>query len=323
MMVILMKKLTSTIMSGILFLAILIVISPVSADVYNVYESDGWLVLHNTIQNAPSGSTIYVHAGTYYIEDPIDISVNNITIIGDSPFNTIIDATSSGGDGISGPSRSYITIKNITVRNAPQSGIYIPWVYNTVENCIAYNNGTSGSFNGIQVGDLCTVKNCLSYNNTYNGISSILGGTFINCTSANNGYYGFYEQDTHSNATNCIAYNNTHYGFSERVITNYCNSWNNTSGNYEDPQGTGSISADPQFVTGRLGDYYLGYSSPSIDSGSDQSTVLGLYNGFTTRTDEKWDKGTVDMGFHYASNRGPTGSIPILKILEILKKNKN
>ena len=317
-----MKKLTSLLISGILFLSILIMINPVSADVYNVYESDGWLVLHNTIQNAPSGSTIYVHAGTYYIEDPIDIAnYNNITIIGDSPFNTIIDAKDSGGRGIYA-TQNYVTIKNITIKNAPQSGFDLA-NYSTVENCIAYNNGTSGSFNGIQVGDLCTVKNCLSYNNTYNGISSILGGTFINCNSANNGYYGFYEQDTHSNATNCIAYGNTHYGFSERVITTYSNAWNNTVGNYEDPQGTGSISADPKFVTGRLGNFYLGYSSPSVDSGSGQSTALGLYNGFTTRADEKWDKGTVDMGFHYASNRGPTGSIPIVKILEILKKNKN
>lgn len=295
-------------------------VNPVSAATYNVYESDGWEVLHNTIQNAPSGSTIYVHAGTYYIEDPIDIFVNrdHITIIGDSPYNTIIDATSSGGDGIHGESSNYITIQNITIRNAPQSGIYITSRYNTFENCIAYSNGG----NGFVTGDMGIAKNCLAYNNSNIGFSSILGGTFINCTSANNGYDGFYEQDTYSNATNCIAYGNTHYGFSEKVITNYCNAFDNTVGNYQSPMGTGSISSDPKFVTGRLGDFYLGYSSPSVDSGSDQSTALSLYNRFTTRADDKWDKGKVDMGFHYASNRGPTGSIPIVKILEILKNNK-
>jgi hypothetical protein len=69
--------------------------------------------------------------------------------------------------------------------------------------------------------------------------------------------------------------------------------------------GLGNISDDPLFTTGPLGDYYLScegagqaYDSPAIDAGSDTSQNLGL-DKFTTRTDGGFDKGTVDMGYHY------------------------
>ncbi|NMC60513.1 MAG: hypothetical protein GYA51_14180, partial [Candidatus Methanofastidiosa archaeon] len=86
--------------------------------------------------------------------------------------------------------------------------------------------------------------------------------------------------------------------------------------------GPGNISADPRFVDG-VDTFYLNQSSPCVNSGSDQSSTLGLYNGYTTRADGKWDTGTVDMGYHYKSTRGPPGSSPIAKILEIIKGNKN
>ena len=43
----------------------------------------------------------------------------------------------------------------------------------------------------------------------------------------------------------------------------------------------------------------------------------------TTRTDERWDTGTVDMGYHYASNWLGKRGLPIEFILKILKGNKN
>jgi hypothetical protein len=76
--------------------------------------------------------------------------------------------------------------------------------------------------------------------------------------------------------------------------------------------GPGNISVDPLFVTGPLGDYYLSQieagqvqQSPCVDAGSDfasnlklNATNLGLTR-YTTRTDERLDRGIVDMGFHY------------------------
>ena len=65
--------------------------------------------------------------------------------------------------------------------------------------------------------------------------------------------------------------------------------------------GTGNIDADPLFVTGPLGDYYLSQiaagqalDSPCVDAGDPTSTIIG-----TTRTDEVQDSGVVDMGYHY------------------------
>jgi len=318
-----MNKIKSIILMALLIVSIFMILSPVSAATYNVYESDGWQVLHDTIQSAPSGSTIYVHAGTYYILDPIDINnYNNITIIGDSPFNTIIDATSSGGNGIY-VSQNYITIKNITVRNAPLSGIYIT-DYGTIENCIAYGNRGASGFVSYDYG---IFKNCLSYNNYVDGFEDHGYCTYINCTAVNNTRAnGFGDSAGGTKVINCIAVGNAD-GFDIENVLNpseitYSNAWNNTGNNYDEaPAGTGSISVDPKFVDG-INTFYLSPSSPSVDKGSTSSAALGLYQGFTTRTDGIWDKGIVDMGFHYKSNRGPPSSLPIAKILEILKRNK-
>jgi len=316
-----MNKIKSIILMALLIVSIFMVLSPVSAATYNVYESDGWQVLHDTIQNAPSGSTIYVHAGTYYILDPIDINnYNNITIIGDSPFNTIIDATSSGGHGIY-VSQNYITIKNITVKNALLAGIYII-DYGTIENCIAYGNRGGSGFVTYNYG---IFKNCLSYNNYVDGFEDHGYCTYINCTAANNNRAnGFGDSAGGTKVINCIAVGNTD-GFDIQNVSSeitYSNAWNNTGHNYDEaPAGTGSISVDPKFVNG-IDTFYLSPSSPCVDKGSTLSASLGLYQGFTTRTDGIWDKGIVDMGFHYKSNRGPPSSLPIAKILEILKRNK-
>ncbi|HUT31120.1 MAG TPA: right-handed parallel beta-helix repeat-containing protein [Sedimentisphaerales bacterium] len=66
-----------------------------------------------------------------------------------------------------------------------------------------------------------------------------------------------------------------------------------------------NINADPLFATGPLGDYYLSQTaagqpqtSPSVDTGSVNASMLGL-TVYTTRTDEAFDKGIVDMGYHY------------------------
>jgi predicted outer membrane repeat protein len=72
--------------------------------------------------------------------------------------------------------------------------------------------------------------------------------------------------------------------------------------------GIGNIYANPRFVTGPLGNYYLSQTStndpdqttdsPCVDAGSDLSVNAGLHL-HTTRTDEVFDTGIVDMGYHY------------------------
>ncbi len=67
----------------------------------------------------------------------------------------------------------------------------------------------------------------------------------------------------------------------------------------------GNIDADPCFVAGPFGDYYLSHTaagqmvdSPCIDAGSDTAANLGM-DQFTTRIDGIIDMGPVNMGYHY------------------------
>ena len=337
-MVFIMKKMKSIIIMGILVLSILIVISPVSAATHHVYPGDD---IEAIIGSATSGDTIYVHAGTYLV-DEIKLNADNITIIGDNPHTTIIDVSSGDDEGIDGVDRDYITVKNITVKNAYNDGIDVDDhaiiencivygsddngfevdYYCTLTNCISYDNGADG----FEARDYCTLKNCLSYDNDTDGFADNGHCTYINCTAANNDANGFGDVVGGTKVTNCIAVGNTD-GFDIENVTNpseitYSNAWNNTGNNYDEaPAGTGSISVDPKFVNG-IDTFYLSPGSPCVDKGSTSSAALGLYNEFTTRTDGTWDKGIVDMGFHYKSDRGPPSSLPMDKILKILKENQ-
>jgi len=69
--------------------------------------------------------------------------------------------------------------------------------------------------------------------------------------------------------------------------------------------GNGNISADPLFVDGPRGEYYLSQTragqsrnSPCVNSGSKLAGHLSM-SQYTTRTDGVPDRGLVDMGYHY------------------------
>ncbi len=75
--------------------------------------------------------------------------------------------------------------------------------------------------------------------------------------------------------------------------------------------GAGNISADPLFVTGPLGGYYLSQidageaeNSPCLNVGSDLASRFGMDN-LTTRSDEVSDSGIVDLGLHYPASDFP------------------
>jgi len=72
-------------------------------------------------------------------------------------------------------------------------------------------------------------------------------------------------------------------------------------------EGEGNFVADPMFMSGPLGDYYLSCidaeqdaDSPCIDAGSKSALIAGVSN-LTTRTDGAFDAGTVDIGYHYSA----------------------
>jgi hypothetical protein len=70
------------------------------------------------------------------------------------------------------------------------------------------------------------------------------------------------------------------------------------------PGGSRIIDADPLFVPGPVGDYYLSQvaagqagTSPAVDAGNTSSSLAGL-DVRTTATDSSADGGVVDLGYH-------------------------
>jgi len=71
--------------------------------------------------------------------------------------------------------------------------------------------------------------------------------------------------------------------------------------------GPNNIEADPLFVSGADGDYYLSHegagqsaTSPCADAGHVSAAAAGL-DGASTQTDGTLDTGTVDIGYHYGA----------------------
>jgi len=69
---------------------------------------------------------------------------------------------------------------------------------------------------------------------------------------------------------------------------------------------TTNSAADPLFVPGPLGCYYLSQvaagepeDSPALDAGNDTAANLGFDDLVTTRSDEAEDLSTVDLGYHH------------------------
>jgi hypothetical protein len=67
-----------------------------------------------------------------------------------------------------------------------------------------------------------------------------------------------------------------------------------------------NLYINPLFVSGPLGGYYLSQivagqlqESPCVDAGSDLAARVGM-SKYTTRTDEVFDGGIVDMGYHHS-----------------------
>jgi len=368
-----MNKMKSILIMSILLLSVLIVISPVSADTYNVYPGDD---IEAIIEGASSGDTIYVHAGTHYPDDTISMQADHITIIGDDPFTTIIDGTGLG-DVITTSTHNYMVVRNLTIINAGDDAIEVQ-NYCEVTNCIIKNcdDGivwdTEGSHNtiryctildcddnGIELFDYNTIENCIVIGNENHGIDLDNYNNVKNCLVADNGDEGFNIRDnnkiincTISNngtddegdgidggdnceITNCIVTGNSDDGIDihKGGLIQYCNSWGNDEQDYDEQgPGIGCISQDPKFVSGSYSwsgwyksgfiDYFLSPGSPCIDKGSTTASALGLDTGWSTTLSGRCDTNRVDMGFHFAS-KCVAPSLPMDKILKILKENKN
>jgi Chlamydia polymorphic membrane protein (Chlamydia_PMP) repeat len=171
--------------------------------------------------------------------------------------------------------------------------------------------------------------NCYFHNNvcTAGGgfyIAHNASPTLINCTiSDNTATYGAGLHMLNANATvvNTILWGNSPYEIDVQSGSPPDISFSNI---YQDSgvyAGEGNINADPLFVDPTAYDYRLtqiaaGQStdSPCVDTGNEPADEICFpsFQGqvcmdeMSTRTDDGYDAGTVDMGFHYAGDSAPT-----------------
>ncbi|GEM_PF-3822952 len=188
--------------------------------------------------------------------------------------------------------------------------------FSTISNCIFLRNFVNTNGGGINCysGSSVEAINCIFIENSSKNGGAITSGetsnyVITNCTFSNNtavGSGGAISNWGNSSATvtNCILYGNIAISSPEISFT----STSSATVTYSDVAGgwlgEGNIDADPLFVTGPYGDYYLsqtpvqGTTSPCVDTGTGTPADYGLEDT-TTRTDEAPDAGTVDMGYHY------------------------
>jgi parallel beta-helix repeat protein len=107
--------------------------------------SGGFRTVQEAVDAASDGDVVFVRSGVYYEHVFIN---KTISLIGDNPFDTIIDAGQEVSASVILIEADNITVKNLTLRNSVGSsdhfvggGIY---VYRsrgcTIEDCIAFHN---------------------------------------------------------------------------------------------------------------------------------------------------------------------------------------
>jgi predicted outer membrane repeat protein len=179
---------------------------------------------------------------------------------------------------------------------APATPVIVDCVF--ASNVAGYWGG--GIFNGWVGSPGVQVRNCLFFGNETGVLYSMAAIDLADCTVVNNqgGVLVFGE----AMITNTIIYGNDAGGGEQLSADNATVTYCNIEGGWP---GEGNIDADPMFVAGPLGCYYLSQTaagqqldSPCIDAGSDTAANLG-FDMLTTRRDEVGDSGIVDMGYHY------------------------
>ncbi|MHC4388128.1 MAG: S8 family serine peptidase [Planctomycetota bacterium] len=264
------------------------------------------------------GCTIKYNRAPNDVLDPNDPNDPNAMIVGEGGgifcFATAayirdcviarnIANTSGGGIYVAGQSSYSPEIINCLIANnlAGRDGGGISANWNTdplIANCTIVANSAPGVFGlspGVGLGggfyggygSNSTIVDSILWNN------NALQGWEIAVTT------GFPDYPIPSVLT--VSYSDVKNGQTAAHVGNLCTlNWDNSN-----------INANPIFVTGPLGSYYLsqtyagqGQDSPCVDTGSDLATNLDMtinedMVAYTTRTDEVLDGGTVDMGYHY------------------------
>ncbi|MHC4498051.1 MAG: right-handed parallel beta-helix repeat-containing protein [Planctomycetota bacterium] len=202
----------------------------------------------------------------------------------------------------------------------------------SLETTTVRNNVTGGGGDPMQCGSgggifcqnsTATLFNCKIVNNW-----SVLPGAGVCCYGTFAVITGSTLSGNQSVSPDCGLF------FGNWAIISNCIIWNNgsceISGSatvtYSDIKGgwpgAGNIDADPCFVSGPWGNYYLSQitagqasDSPCVDVGSDTAANLGM-DVFTTRTDQVRDAGIVDLGYHYTGTHPDLNNDGLVNMLD-------
>ncbi len=223
-------------------------------------------------------------------------------------------ANTSGGAIYMAGSSDSPQISNCLITNnlagRDGGGISINWYAEPlISNCTCINNAAAGTFGevgntGFGGGLYCSYGSDSEVNDSIFWNNYAIEGSEIAVATG-------FELDPRP-STLTISYSDIKAGALAIRIENGCTlvGWNKTSNSWY-PY-THNINANPLFITGLLGDYYLSQTaagqsqnSPCVNSGSDLASNLGMVISpfdmvrYTTRTDGELDRGIVDMGYHY------------------------
>jgi len=257
-----------------------------------------------TDNTAPRGGGIYCGANSNPTIADCVLSANTATDGGGGIFTVSSSPTITGcrfndntarfGGGLSLELNSNGTVVGCTItgnRADTGGGMQCTGSDPLISNCLIGANNATSRGGGIYFdhSDGPVINNCTIVGNT----ADAEGG-------------GFHVSDSALTITNSILWNDTpqEISVSEGSVTV---TYSDVQGGWP---GEGNLDADPRFVSGPHGEFYLSQvaagqplDSPCMDAGSDRAPVLDLAS-ITTRTDEKGDRDTADMGYHFPIGDG-------------------
>lgn len=224
----------------------------VAADGTAEYET-----ISDAIDDASDGDVILVRPGIYEEEVELDESTDNLTLVGQDPAKTIIDAdgeyaavTLAGGNH---------RVSGFTIRGGDSHGIYVRDGQHQIDHCLIIANSDRGIYASTMAGNpAVNVDHCTIVENKVSGLYIVRDNPK---TSITNSIIAF-------NGRGIVCDRNE----GKMTVNNNC-LFNNGENLDRVPKGKGNIEQDPQFVNRSAGNYRLKKSSPCIGKASDGSNI--------------------------------------------------
>jgi len=292
------------------------------------------------LRHADTGMRVEIGAGRY-AESGLH-PAHGVTVAGAGPSQTIVDA---GGDStVFDIRQDGVTIEHLSLVGASSAAVRVRSDAATVFDCWVYSNQDKGIL--LTSGSGAVLFNNLIFANANTGIVMAGDGTSVqHVTVANNTLY--------SNANRGITLGLGSTAISaDVVVVNNVMAGNSRSGFESNPGAVSGLTVDyncngdgvkgvsdtldttmdpllvnPRGPDGALGgtgvaddDFSLSQTaagqaqtSPCVDSGWGTAEDLGLAES-STRTDDVWDAGWVDAGYHYG-----VGDADPLQIADVVR----